>query len=192
MPYSLFWPTYERGDVTLVNGDCLDVMRAIPDGSVDMVLCDLPYGTTACKWDSIIPFDALWANYRRVVKQNGAIVLTASQPFTTALAASNLEDFKYQWVWEKEQGVNFLLANKQPMKVHEDVNVFYRKQPTYNPQMTAGAPYISGLGSSGDVTGNVSKTRTKCSKVQSRNRSPPHPKASRADGVPDPHLHQRG
>ena len=221
-------------------------MKEIPDGSVDMILCDLPYGTTACKWDSVIPFEPLWEQYRRVAKTNAAIVLTASQPFTSAVVMSNPEMFRYSWVWEKEQGVNFLTAKKNPMKVHEDVLVFYldeaevkgrspkfsglrdyfaleRKRlgltasdikrllgndmgshyftggvqwtlPTlenykrlqvsggftrdwhelksqfdasakdcrirYSPQMTSGKPYVSGLGSSGDVTGNVVKTRT--------------------------------
>lgn len=230
----------------LMLGDCLERMKEIPDGSVDMVLCDLPYGTTACKWDSVIPFEPLWEQYRRVAKTNAAIVLTASQPFTSAVVMSNPEMFRYSWVWEKEQGVNFLTAKKNPMKVHEDVLVFYldeaevkgrspkfsglrdyfaleRKRlgltakdikrllgndmgghyftggvqwtlPTlenykrlqvsggftrdwhelksqfdaiakdcrirYSPQMTSGKPYVSGLGSSGDVTGNVVKTRT--------------------------------
>jgi site-specific DNA-methyltransferase (adenine-specific) len=144
----------------VIQGDCLEVMRDIPDGSVDMILCDLPYGTTACKWDAIIPFEPLWEQYERIIKDNGAIVLTASQPFTTTLAYSNIKNFRYSWVWEKEQGVNFLMAKKQPLKVHEDVLVFYKKQPTYNPQMTKGKPYVSGKGTSGDVTGNVTKVQT--------------------------------
>lgn len=142
------------------NEDCFDAMREIPDGVIDMILCDLPYGTTACAWDSVIPFDKLWAAYRRVAKPNAAIVLTASQPFTTALIASNMSEFRYSWVWEKEQGVNFLLAKKQPLKVHEDACVFYRSLPTYNPQMTVGKPYVSGKGTSGDVTSNVVKVQT--------------------------------
>ena len=150
----------ELGGGQFLHGDCLELMRGLPSGSVDMVLCDLPYGTTACSWDSIIPFDALWEQYWRVCKPNAAIVLTASQPFTTALIASNMKDFRYSWVWEKEQGVNFLLAKKQPLKVHEDVCVFYKSLPTYNPQMTAGKPYVSGKGSSGEVSGNVIKTQT--------------------------------
>jgi site-specific DNA-methyltransferase (adenine-specific) len=145
----------------VTQGDCLEVMRLIPDKSIDMILCDLPYGTTACKWDSVIPFESLWAEYERVIKDNGAIVLTASQPFTTVLANSNLRLFRYAWVWEKEQGVNFLMAKKQPLKVHEDILVFYKKQPTYNPQMTKGKPYISGKGDSGEVTGRVKKIQTK-------------------------------
>lgn len=146
--------------ITLMQGDCLELMRQIPDGSVNMVLCDLPYGTTACKWDSVIPFDPLWAQYRRVAKRNAAIVLTASQPFTTALIASNMREFRYTWVWEKEQGVNFMLAKKQPLKVHEDVCVFYRDLPAYSPQMAAGRPYVSGKGNSGEVTGCREKVQT--------------------------------
>jgi site-specific DNA-methyltransferase (adenine-specific) len=136
-------------------------MKEIEDGSVDMVLCDLPYGTTACAWDSVIRFEDLWREYRRIGKVNAAFVLTASQPFTTELIVSNMREFRYSWVWEKEQGVNFLLAKKQPLKVHEDVCVFYRAQPTYNPQMTAGKPYTSGKGNSGEVTGSVEKVQTR-------------------------------
>ena len=118
----------------LYQGDCLEVMKSIPDASVDMILCDLPYGTTACKWDAVIPFADLWAAYRRVLKPNGVAVLTASQPFTTALAASNLGEFKYQWVWQKERPSNPQLAKLQPLKVHEDILVFARGKATYNPQ----------------------------------------------------------
>lgn len=145
---------------TLHHGDCLSVMATLPAASVDLILCDLPYGTTACAWDAVIPFEPLWTQYRRIAKPNAAIVLTASQPFTTALIASNLSEFRYSWVWEKEQGVNFLLAKKQPLKVHEDACVFYRSLPIYNPQMTAGKPYLSGKGTSGDVTGNRVKVQT--------------------------------
>lgn len=115
-------------------GDCLEVMPSIPDGSVDLILCDLPYGTTACKWDTVIPFEPLWAQYRRVAKRNAAIVLTASQPFTTALIASNMREFKYSWIWEKGRPSNPQLAKVQPLKSHEDVCVFYRERATYNPQ----------------------------------------------------------
>ena len=146
--------------IQLIHGDCLEKMADIADGSVDMILCDLPYGTTACKWDTIIPFELLWAQYRRIAKRSAAIVLTASQPFTTALIASNMREFRYTWVWEKEQGVNFMLAKKQPLKVHEDVCVFYRDLPAYSPQMTAGRPYVSGKGNSGEVTGCREKVQT--------------------------------
>ena len=125
---------YKDENVWLMFGDCLERMKEIPDGSVDMILCDLPYGTTKNKWDSVIPFDALWAEYRRVTKPNAAIVLTASQPFTTALAASNLRWLKYSWVWEKSAATGHVHAKRMPMKLHEDVLVFSEKTPTYNPQ----------------------------------------------------------
>jgi site-specific DNA-methyltransferase (adenine-specific) len=145
----------------IYHGDCLEIMKDIPDGSIDMILCDLPYGTTACKWDSIIPLEPLWEQYERVIKDNGAIVLTASQPFTTTLINSNIKHFRYSWIWEKEQGVNFLMAKKQPLKVHEDICVFSKRQTVYNPQMSKGKPYISGKGDSGEVTGRVKKIQTK-------------------------------
>ena len=123
---------------TIYNEDCLEGMKRIPDKSVDMILCDLPYGTTACKWDTIIPFEPLWEQYERVIKDGGAIVLTASQPFTTALIASNMKRFCYSWVWDKKFGANFVQAKRQPLKTHEDVVVFSRsgKMPKYYPQMT--------------------------------------------------------
>jgi len=127
--------------VTLMLGDCLERMKEIPDGSVDMVLCDLPYGTTACKWDSVIPFEPLWAEYRRVTKRNAAIVLTASQPFTSALVMSNPALFRYDWTWRKPKGTGHLNAAKQPMRDKEDIAVFYARQPTYNPQFAQGTPY---------------------------------------------------
>ena len=108
-------------------------MKDIPSKSIDMILCDLPYGTTACKWDTIIPFEPLWEQYKRIIKDNGAIVLTASQPFTSALVMSNIKMFKYEWIWEKERPTNIFLMRKQCGKVHENVLVFYKKQPTYNP-----------------------------------------------------------
>ena len=116
------------------HGDCLEIMKDIPTGSVDMILCDLPYGTTACKWDTIIPFEPLWEQYNRVIKDNGAIVLTASQPFTTKLINSNIQNFKYTWVWEKSRFANQMNAKKQPLKIHEDICVFYKKQVNYKPQ----------------------------------------------------------
>lgn len=125
----------------IYNEDCLEGMKRIPDGSVDMILCDLPYGTTACSWDTIIPFEPLWEQYERVIKDNGAIVLTASQPFTSALVMSNPKLFKYDWVWKKNVNSNFMLVNKQPLRHHETVLVFYKKQPIYNPQMTKGEFY---------------------------------------------------
>ena len=120
--------------MNLMHGDCLEMMKLIPDGSVDMVLCDLPYGTTQNKWDAVIPFDQLWAEYRRVAKTSCAFVLTAAQPFTSALVMSNPGLFKYQWVWNKSKVTGVLNAKKQPLRNHEDVLVFYAEQPTYNPQ----------------------------------------------------------
>lgn len=116
------------------HGDCLELMKKIPDESVDMILCDLPYGTTANKWDTIIPFEQLWKEYERIIKNNGAIVLTASQPFTSALVMSNPKMFRYEIVYEKTKGSGFQLANKMPLKSHENVLLFYKKLPTYNPQ----------------------------------------------------------
>ena len=125
----------------LFQGDCLDIMPLIPDKSVQLILADLPYGTTACKWDSIIDLDLLWKQYKRIMTDNGAIVLTASQPFTTKLISSNYEMFRYEWVWEKTLFSNFALVKKQPAKLHENILVFYKKQPIYNPQMQEGKPY---------------------------------------------------
>ena len=121
----------------VLQGDCLELMKDIPDGSVDMILADLPYGTTACKWDTIIPFEPLWEQYRRVAKPNAAIVLTASQPFTSALVMSNPKMFRYEIIWEKERPTNIFFMKKQVGKVHENILVFYKKQPVYNPQMVA-------------------------------------------------------
>ena len=120
--------------------DCLDFMKDIPDKSIDMILCDLPYGTTACKWDTIIPFEPLWKQYKRLIKDNGAIVLTASQPFTSALVMSNPDMFKYEIIWAKSKPSNFMLAKKQILKQHENVLIFYQNQPTYNPQKWESKP----------------------------------------------------
>lgn len=125
--------------------DCLKIMSQIPDNSIDMVLCDLPYGTTQNKWDSVIPLDKLWDEYKRIVKDNGAIVLTSQGIFTAMLIMSNIQMFRYKWVWEKSKATNFLNAKKQPLRKHEDVCVFYKKQPVYNPQMIEGEPYDKGI-----------------------------------------------
>ncbi|MCT4794364.1 DNA-methyltransferase [Exiguobacterium alkaliphilum] len=133
----------------LINGvfeaDCLEKMKEIPAKSVDMILCDLPYGTTQNKWDSVIPLDLLWEEYNRIIKDNGAIVLTSNGIFTAKLILSNSKNFKYKWVWEKSKATNFLNSKKQPLRKHEDICVFYKKQPTYNPQMTAGEAYSKGV-----------------------------------------------
>ena len=122
----------------LFHGDCLEVMSTLSGGCVDMVFADLPYGTTQNSWDSLIPFDKLWEEYGRVVKEDGAIVLTAQPPFDKILACSNLKYFRYEWIWEKNKATGHLNAKKMPMKAHENVLVFYRNLPTYNPQKTVG------------------------------------------------------
>jgi len=119
-------------------GDCLEIMDQIPKASVDMILCDLPYGTTKCKWDSVINLKELWKYYERIIKDNGVIVLTAQTPFDKVLGASNLSLLKYEWIWEKTQATGHLNAKKMPMKAHENVLVFYKNLPTYNPQKTFG------------------------------------------------------
>lgn len=118
----------------IYHGDCLEIMKSIPDKSVDMILCDLPYGTTKCKWDVVIPFDKLWLEYKRITKNNSAIVLFGTEPFSSYLRLSNLSDYKYDWYWQKDKGANFLFSNKQPLKVIETISVFYKNQPVYNPQ----------------------------------------------------------
>lgn len=120
--------------IDLRQGDCLELMRDIPDKSIDMILCDLPYGTTACKWDIVIPFDKLWQQYNRIIKDNGAIVLFGKQPFTSKLIISNIKDFKYALVWTKDNHDNPLMAKKRFLNITEDICVFYKKQCEYNPQ----------------------------------------------------------
>lgn len=115
-------------------GDCLDLMARIPDKSVDLVLCDLPYGTTKCSWDIVIPFEHLWECYHRICKPNAAILLFGTEPFSSSLRLSNLKDYRYDWIWNKKRAANFLFMNKMPGKVCEYISVFYKKQPTYNPQ----------------------------------------------------------
>lgn len=144
--------------VKIILGDCLEVLPTIEDNSVDMLLADLPYGTTACKWDSVIPLDKLWEQYNRVCKKNAAMVFTAMQPFTTILAASNIDNLRYEWIWEKPQGTNPMNVKIMPLKSHENILVFYREKPTYNPQMWYSTPY-SGFSSDtakiGEVYGNA-------------------------------------
>lgn len=129
----------------VTQGDCLEVMPNIPDKSIDMILCDLPYGTTQNKWDSVIDLKKLWAEYTRIIKDKGAIVLTAQGLFTAKLIISNESWFKYKIVWIKSKSTNFLNAKKQPLRKHEDICVFYKNQPTYNPQMTKGESYDKGI-----------------------------------------------
>lgn len=128
----------------VIEGDCLEVMKDIPDNSIDMILCDLPYGTTQNQWDSVIPLDQLWKQYERIIKDNGVIALTSQGVFTAKLILSNQKLFKYKLVWEKSKPTNFLNAKKQPLRKHEDIIIFYKAQPKYNPQMTFGEPYNKG------------------------------------------------
>ena len=125
----------------LIQGDCLEVMKNIPSASVDMILCDLPYGTTRNKWDTCLNLDKLWEQYKRIIKDNGAIVLFSQMPFTAALVMSNPKMFRYEWIAEKSLATGFLNAKRMPMKAHENILVFYKKLPTYNAQMTKGKPY---------------------------------------------------
>jgi hypothetical protein len=133
-------------NINLMLGDCLERMKEIPDGSVDMILCDLPYGTTACKWDTVIPFEPLWEHYWRICKPNAAVVLTAAQPFTSALVMSQIRYFKYDWTWRKPKGTGHLNAKKQPMRDKEDILVFCKGQTVYNPQFGEGVPYANKAG----------------------------------------------
>ncbi|MDF2700759.1 MAG: phage methylase [Haloplasmataceae bacterium] len=138
---------------SIIQGDCLLEMKKIPSASIDMILCDLPYGTTQNKWDSVIPLNKLWKQYKRIIKPNGAIVLTSSGMFTAQLMISNPELYKYKWIWVKSKSTNFLNAKKQPLRKYEEICVFYKKQPTYNPQMTEGEPYDKGIRKD-QLTGN--------------------------------------
>ncbi len=147
--------------INLKQGDCLELLKTLPDNSVDAVICDPPFGTTACKWDSVIPFEPMWGQLNRVIKPKGAIVLFGSEPFSSMLRCSNLKAFKYDWIWEKEQGANFMLCRYQPYKVHEIVSVFSKQTHNYYPQKTPGKPYTSGKGDSGEVSGKVKKVQTK-------------------------------
>lgn len=138
----------------LLQGDCLELMRDIPDNSIDMICCDPPYGTTQCKWDSIIPLDLMWNQLLRIIKPNGAIILFAGQPFTSILITSQLKYFKYTWTWKKTTPTGFLNAKKEPLRVIEDVCIFYKAPPTYNPQFTEGKPYTQKSGRQTENYGN--------------------------------------
>lgn len=157
-------------NVQLYQGDCLERMKDIPGGSVDMVLADLPYGTTCNKWDTVIPLDKLWEQYYRMCKKNAAIVLFSQQPFTTKLAASNLKDFRYEIIWKKSQGTGHLNAKRMPMKIHENILVFYQKLPIYNPQKTQGKPYYRGLANRSST--NYHKMRNNISESRDGTRYP--------------------
>jgi DNA modification methylase len=135
---------YKDDFCTLTQGDCLEVMSKMGDKGLkfDAIITDPPYGTTACKWDTIIPFDKMWECLNRLIKENTPIVLFGSEPFSSMLRCSNLKDFRYDWIWEKTLFSNFALVKKQPAKLHENISVFYKKQPIYNPQMQEGKPYV--------------------------------------------------
>ena len=145
-------------------GNCLQIMKQIDDKSIDLILCDLPFQVTQNKWDIIIPFEPLWTQYNRIIKENGAIVLHATQPFTTLLINSNIKDFKYCWYWDKVNRITgYLNSKKQPLRQMEEIVVFYSKQPTYNPQMTDGKPYSSiSSGKSENYGKQADKHRTVC------------------------------
>lgn len=152
--------------IDLLQGDCLDLLKTIPDNKVDLVLVDLPYGTTVCSWDVIIPFEPLWKELNRVSKENAAQIFTASMPFSSLLVSSNIKNFRYEWIWEKPQGTNPLTSKKMPLKSHENILVFYRKLPTYNPQMEQGTPY-------GGFSSDQSKIGEVYGSLKSRHRDNP-------------------
>lgn len=172
---------------TLKQGDCLELMKDIEDESVDLILCDLPYGTSACKWDSVIPFEPMWEQYKRIIKPVGAIVLFGSEPFSSALRMSNLDMYKYDWKWEKPSGANFLNFKYQPAKVHEDIMVFgksatsYSKKGnmTYNPQMSEGKPYnqLSGQQRSDNGLVSGSTVRSPIKQVVTKNEGTRYPRS---------------
>ena len=148
----------------LYKGECLEQMKLIPSGSIDAIITDPPYGTTQCKWDSVIPFKPMWEQLSRIIKPNGAILLFGSEPFSSALRMSNIKNYKYDWVWEKSKATNFLNAKKQPLRAKENILVFYKKQPTYNPQMTKGKSYNKGIRkkqTKDDVYGSFNQTEVK-------------------------------
>lgn len=136
--------------MNLINGDCIKEMAHIPDASVDAIITDPPYGTTQCKWDSVLPFESMWKELKRIIKPNGAIVLFGSEPFSSALRMSNIKQYKYDWIYVKSMVQNFLNVKKQPLRNNECISVFYKKQCVYNPQMRAGDPYITCRGKSGN------------------------------------------
>lgn len=143
---------YKIKDTTLIHGDCFDIFPSIPDKSINAIICDLPYGTTRCKWDSILPLENLWYEYKRVIKDNGVILLFAQTPFDKVLGCSNLDWLKYEWIWEKPQATGYFNAKKMPMKAHENILVFYDNTPTFNPQKTYGHKPINSYTKRKDVS----------------------------------------
>ena len=146
----------------LLKGDCLELMKDIPDKSIDMILCDLPYGTTKNRWDSVIDLEKMWMEYKRIIKDNGAIVLFSQMPFSSDLVQSNKKNFRYEWIWEKTQGTGHLNSHKMPLKKHENILVFYKKLPMYNPQFTQGKPYKVTQGRPSSNYMKQSKVTTNC------------------------------
>lgn len=148
----------------LLHGDCLERMKEIPDGSVDLILCDLPYGTVQCSWDNVIDFNLMWEQLKRIIKSNGTVGLFGAEPFSSQLRCSNLKMFKYDWVWEKSKATGFLNSKKQPLRSHETISIFYSKQPTYNPQMVPGSAYNKGVRkeqTDNDVYGSFNQVEVK-------------------------------
>lgn len=170
--------------ITIKQGDCLELMKEIPDGSIDMILCDLPYGTSACKWDTTLPFDKLWIQYERIIKSDGAIVLFGSEPFSSSLRLSNALFYKYDWKWEKPSGANFLNFKYQPAKVHEDIMIFGKAATSYSkngnmqyyPIMTAGTPYKQMSGKQKNDTNN-SSVRSPINQVITENSGTRYPRS---------------
>lgn len=158
--------------IKIWNGDCLELLKDIPDGSIELILTDPPYGTTACKWDSIIPLEPMWEQLNRIIKPNGAIVMTASQPFTTTLIASNMDGYCYSWVWNKKKAGNIFLAKVQPMKIHEDICVFSKtgKMPNYYPiKVLRDKVKISKNYGTGEALGGNKKPEAKIYKYTHKN-----------------------
>ena len=141
--------------IELIQGDCLEKMKDIPDGSIDVILCDLPYGTTKCKWDVVIPFDRLWEQYKRIIKDRGAIVLFGSEPFSSYLRMSNIKQYKYDWVWDKDRSCGSMLAKIRPLKYHENILIFCKSKEYYFPQMTKGKMQKKASGGKSDNYGEV-------------------------------------
>jgi len=141
LPQKPKWDIARVSHSTLINADCFDVFPFIEDKSIDAIIADLPYGTTACKWDSILPLDKLWTEYKRVLKANGVIILFGTQPFTTTLINTNIKQFRYELIWDKTRSATGLNAKRMPLKTHENILIFYSEQPTYNPQLTEGKPF---------------------------------------------------
>ena len=182
---------------TIYNEDCLEGMKRIPDKSVDMILCDLPYGTSACKWDTVIPFDKMWEQYKRIIKDNGAIVLTGSEPFSSALRLSNVNMYKYDWKWEKPSGANFLNFKYQPAKVHEDIVVFGKMATSYSkkgnmnyfPQMEEGKPYEQKSGSQKNNANNAT-VRSEIKQVVTKNDGVRYPRSVQKFSLDKEKFHQ--